>query len=45
MGDDVDQCMMPVRGMMALYIGGMGARNKNFYNDYCASAWVIRMRR
>ena len=20
---------------MALYIGGMGARDKNFYNDYC----------
>ena len=35
MGDDVEQCMMPVRGMMALYIGGMGARDKNFYNDYC----------
>ena len=35
MGDDVAQCMMPVRGMMALYIGGMGARDKNFYNDYC----------
>ena len=35
MGDDVEQCMMPVRGSMALYIGGMGARNKNFYNDYC----------
>tara|TARA_B100000963_G_scaffold349396_1_gene358410 strand:+ start:3931 stop:4992 length:1062 start_codon:yes stop_codon:yes gene_type:complete len=35
MGDDLDQCRMPVRGMMALYIGGMGARDKNFYNDYC----------
>lgn len=34
MGDDVEQCMMPVRGNMALYIGGMGARDKNFYNDY-----------
>jgi F420-dependent oxidoreductase-like protein len=34
MGDDVKQCMMPVRGNMALYIGGMGARGKNFYNDY-----------
>lgn len=34
MGDDVEQCMMPVRGSMALYIGGMGARDKNFYNDY-----------
>ena len=34
MGDDVDQCMMPIRANMALYIGGMGARDKNFYNDY-----------
>jgi F420-dependent oxidoreductase-like protein len=34
MGDDVEKCRMPVRGMLALYIGGMGARNKNFYNDY-----------
>jgi len=34
MGDDVAQCRMPVKAMMALYIGGMGARGKNFYNDY-----------
>jgi alkanesulfonate monooxygenase SsuD/methylene tetrahydromethanopterin reductase-like flavin-dependent oxidoreductase (luciferase family) len=34
MGDDVEQCMLPIRGNMALYIGGMGARGKNFYNDY-----------
>lgn len=34
MGDDVDQCMMPIRANMALYIGGMGARDKNFYNNY-----------
>ena len=34
MGDDVDQCRMPIKGNMALYIGGMGARDKNFYNDY-----------
>ncbi len=33
-GDDVEQCMQPIRGNMALYIGGMGARDKNFYNDY-----------
>jgi hypothetical protein len=33
-GDDVKQCMAPIRGNMALYIGGMGARGKNFYNDY-----------
>ena len=34
MGDDVEQCMAPIRGNMALYIGGMGARDKNFYNNY-----------
>ena len=34
MGDDVEQCMMPIRANMALYIGGMGARDKNFYNNY-----------
>jgi alkanesulfonate monooxygenase SsuD/methylene tetrahydromethanopterin reductase-like flavin-dependent oxidoreductase (luciferase family) len=25
---------MPIKGMLALYIGGMGARGRNFYNDY-----------
>ncbi len=34
MGDDVEQCRTPVKRNMALYIGGMGARDKNFYNDY-----------
>jgi F420-dependent oxidoreductase-like protein len=34
MGDDLEQCRAPVKGSMALYIGGMGARGKNFYNDY-----------
>jgi F420-dependent oxidoreductase-like protein len=34
MGDDLAQCRMPVKGMLALYVGGMGARGKNFYNDY-----------
>jgi F420-dependent oxidoreductase-like protein len=34
MGDDVEKCRMPVKGMLSLYIGGMGARGKNFYNDY-----------
>ena len=33
-GDDLDHCRMPLKGNMALYIGGMGARDKNFYNDY-----------
>ena len=34
MGDDLDHCRMAAKIGMALYIGGMGARNKNFYNDY-----------
>jgi F420-dependent oxidoreductase-like protein len=34
LSDDADRARMPVKGMLALYIGGMGARGKNFYNDY-----------
>ena len=34
MGDDIDECRMMIKQHLALYIGGMGARNKNFYNDY-----------
>lgn len=34
MGDDVDECMAPIRGNMSFYIGGMGAKDKNFYNNY-----------
>jgi F420-dependent oxidoreductase-like protein len=34
LGDDIEKCRMPVKGMLSLYIGGMGARGKNFYNDY-----------
>jgi F420-dependent oxidoreductase-like protein len=33
-GDDLARCRMPVKGFLALYVGGMGARGKNFYNDY-----------
>jgi F420-dependent oxidoreductase-like protein len=33
-GDDLEKCRMPVKMNLALYIGGMGARDKNFYNDY-----------
>ena len=33
-GDDIAQCRMPVKAMVSLYVGGMGARDKNFYNDY-----------
>ena len=32
--DDVEKAMMPVKANLALYIGGMGARDKNFYNEY-----------
>jgi F420-dependent oxidoreductase-like protein len=32
-GDDVDQLHDQVRPHLALYVGGMGARGKNFYND------------
>ena len=31
--DDIEKARMPVKGHMSLYIGGMGARDKNFYND------------
>jgi F420-dependent oxidoreductase-like protein len=34
MGDDLDACRLAIKQEMAFYIGGMGARNKNFYNDY-----------
>jgi F420-dependent oxidoreductase-like protein len=34
MGDDLEKCRVPVKGMLSLYVGGMGARGKNFYNDY-----------
>ncbi len=46
MGDDVDKCRMPVKGMLALYIGGMGARNKNFYNEYATRlGWEAEARK
>lgn len=32
--DNLEEGRMAVKGSMALYIGGMGARGKNFYNDY-----------
>jgi F420-dependent oxidoreductase-like protein len=33
LGDDVDACRDLVKPGLALYIGGMGARGRNFYND------------
>jgi alkanesulfonate monooxygenase SsuD/methylene tetrahydromethanopterin reductase-like flavin-dependent oxidoreductase (luciferase family) len=32
-GDDLETCALPVRAYSALYIGGMGSREKNFYNQ------------
>ncbi|MBE7187662.1 LLM class F420-dependent oxidoreductase [Jatrophihabitans endophyticus] len=31
-GDDVEACAAPVRGYAALYVGGMGSKEQNFYN-------------
>ena len=36
MGDDLQTCRKPIKQELALYIGGMGARDKNFYNDYAS---------
>ena len=33
LGDDVASCLGFVKPVLALYVGGMGARGKNFYND------------
>lgn len=33
MGDDLQACRDAIKPELALYIGGMGARSKNFYND------------
>jgi F420-dependent oxidoreductase-like protein len=32
-GEDVAACADPLRGYTALYVGGMGSREQNFYND------------
>ena len=34
MGNDLQACRDAMKPELALYIGGMGARSKNFYNDY-----------
>jgi F420-dependent oxidoreductase-like protein len=36
-GDDVDELTHLGREQLALYVGGMGARGKNFYNDLAVS--------
>jgi F420-dependent oxidoreductase-like protein len=35
-GEDLDACAAPVRAYAALYIGGMGSREQNFYNALAA---------
>jgi F420-dependent oxidoreductase-like protein len=32
-GDDIDRARLQAKPMLALYIGGMGAKGRNFYND------------
>ena len=32
-GDDLEQCYNMIKPFIALYVGGMGAKNKNFYYD------------
>jgi F420-dependent oxidoreductase-like protein len=34
--DDLDAARLAVKQHLALYIGGMGPRGKNFYNDYAS---------
>lgn len=33
LGDDLEACFNTIKPTLALYIGGMGARGKNFYHD------------
>lgn len=35
-GDDLEACAAPLRAYAALYVGGMGSREKNFYNALAA---------
>lgn len=34
LGDDIEACRESIRQMLALYVGGMGAKTKNYYNDF-----------
>jgi len=33
LGDDMNACYSTIKPLLALYVGGMGARGKNFYHD------------
>ena len=47
-GDDVSACRRAIKARLALYVGGMGARERNFYNQlacrygYAAEAKAIQ---
>jgi F420-dependent oxidoreductase-like protein len=46
LGDDLQQCRDLIKPGLALYIGGMGARNKNFYNEYASrTGWADAARK
>lgn len=34
LGDDIEACRESTRQMLALYVGGMGAKSKNYYNAF-----------
>lgn len=36
MGNDLEQCRNMIKPRIALYVGGMGARGKNFYTDFAS---------
>jgi F420-dependent oxidoreductase-like protein len=36
MGDDIEACRLPIKQFLALYIGGMGSKTKNYYKDFAA---------
>lgn len=38
LGDDLDACRAPFRAQLALYLGGMGTREQNFYKEYLSRA-------
>ena len=44
LGPDVAACRDAIRPELALYIGGMGARTKNFYNDMVVEDGIRRQR-
>jgi F420-dependent oxidoreductase-like protein len=44
MGDDIEAARLPIKQHLALYVGGMGAREKNFHNDYTQSASATKPR-